>query len=54
MAKEEMTLTQKIKSKYIQGFYKDTVVFKLGHLNLLKSETVKNGQSKMHYAEVLF
>ena len=54
MEKEEMTSAKKIKSKYIQGFYKETLVFKPGHRELLKSETVKNGQSKMHYSEVLF
>ena len=48
MAKEEMTLNQKIKLKHIEGFYKVTLVFKAGNLNLLKGESVKNGQSKMH------
>ena len=54
MAKEEMTLTQKIKFKHIQGFYKVTVVFKTGNPNLLKGETLKNGQSKMHILQYCF
>ena len=49
-----MTLTQKIKLEHIQGFYKVTVVFKTGNLNLFKGKTVKNGQSKMHILKYYF
>lgn len=53
MAKEEMTLTQKIKFKHIQGFYKVTVLFKTGNLKLLKGETVKMAKVKCIFCSTI-
>ena len=41
VSKQQATLTCKMSSKYIQGFYKDMLVLKPVHFDVLKNGLVK-------------